>query len=204
MKICFSGTHRTGKTSLAERIAVVHDLIMYYTEVEKTFKKRSVKEAECLRGKDGFYERILQQTVICNHVSAQVMRGEQYSVFDRSAFDVYGYSEFFLSKLLGDFKAEREAFRAFDAHLGSIRPYFNTIDFTFIIQPGIQFEDDVGSCSLEIQESLNEVFLNVADLHLPKDKYFVMPKDVTDFEERVKICSDILKEKLDLALMAEV
>lgn len=203
MRICFSGTHRTGKTSLAERIAVDHDLIMYYTEVEKTFKKRSVKEAESLRGRDGFYERILQQNVICDHVTAQVMRGEQYSVFDRSAFDVYGYSEFFLSKLLGDFKAEREEFLAFDSHLGLIRPYFNSIDFTFIIQPGIQFKDDVGSCSLEIQESLNEVFLNVADMHLPKHKYFVMPKDVTDFEERVKICTDIILKRFDLTMMDE-
>lgn len=201
MKICFSGAHRTGKTTLAERIAVDHDLIMYYTEVEKTFKKRSVKEAESLRGKDGFYERILQQNLICNHVTQQIMRGEQYSVFDRSAFDVYGYSEFFLSNLLGDFKAGREDFRAFESHLDMIRQHFDSIDFTFIIQPGIRFEDDAGSCSLDIQEPLNEVFLNVADMYLPKDKYFVMPKEVTDLEERVKICSDILKEKFDLALM---
>lgn len=201
MKICFSGAHRTGKTTLAERIAVDHDLIMYYTRVSKTFKKRSVKEAESLRGKDGFYERILQQNVICDHVTQQIMRGESYSVFDRSAFDVYCYSEFFLSNLLGDFKAGREDFRAFESHLGMIRQNFDSIDFTFIIQPGIRFEDDVDSCSLDIQESLNEVFLNVADKYLPKDKYFVMPKEVTDFEERVKICSDILKEKFDLALM---
>jgi hypothetical protein len=200
MKICFSGTHRTGKTSLAERIAVDNNLIMFYTEVEKTFKKRSVKEAEQLTGKYGFYERLLQQENICNHVMGQIMRSENYSVFDRSAFDVYGYSEFFLSKLLGEFNAEREDFRAFEIHLGLIKQYFHSFDFTFIIQPGIEFEDDVGSCSMEIQESLNEVFLNAADLHLPKDKYFVMPKEVTDFEERVSICQGILAEKLDLAM----
>jgi len=198
MKICFSGTHRTGKTSLAERIAVDNDFIMYYTEVERTFRKRSVKESENLRGKDGFYERVLQQETITDHVMDQIVKGETFSVFDRSAFDVYGYSEYFLSKLLGDFKPAREDFRAFDKHLRTIREYFDCIDFTFIIQPGIQFQDDVGSCSLEIQEGLNEIFQNTASMYLLKDKYYVMPKEVVDFEERVQVCQKILQEKFEL------
>jgi len=70
------------------------------------------------------------------------------------------------------------------------------IDFTFIIQPGIEFVDRDSSCSKEIQENLNEVFLNAADLYLPSDKYFIMPREVTDFEERVSICQNILKKKL--------
>jgi len=199
MKICFSGPHRTGKTSLAERIAVDNEFIMVYTEVKKTFKKRSVKETERLTGKDGFYERLLQQENICRHVMSQITSADDYSVFDRSAFDVYCYSEFFLSKLLGEFNPKREDFEAFEIHLAWIKKYFGLFDFTFIIQPGIEFEDDEGSGSKEIQEDLNEIFLNAADLHLPKDKYFVMPKEVTDFEERVSICQDILSEKLKLA-----
>lgn len=193
MKICFSGAHRTGKTTLAERVALENDLIMYYTEVVNVFTNCSVKESENLVGKGGFYQRLLLQENILNYVVEKITRGEDFSVFDRSALDVYAYSELFLSKLLKQFNAGRTDIETFRKHLDLVKERFSNIDFTFIIQPGIEYKDSEDSGSKEIQEELNEVFLNTVDLYLPKDRYFVMPRSVVNLKERVSICQDVLK-----------
>ncbi len=198
MKICFSGTHRTGKTSLAERIAVDNDLIMNYTRVSETFKNRTVKESESLQGMEGFYERILQQNLITEHINKNIKTSESFSVFDRSVIDVYAYSEYFLSKLLSQFQPEIQDLKAYSSHLFDLKKYFSEIDFTFIVQPGIPHVESNTSCSIDIQETLNTVFLNVMDNYIPKDKYFVIPREVVDFEQRVNICQGILEEKFEL------
>lgn len=197
MKIAFSGPHQVGKTSLAERFALENDLIMYYTNVKKTFKKKSVKEMENLSGKEGFYERINQQEEIKEHLKKKINEGESFSVFDRSFIDVYAYSEFYLSKILKTFIVSKEDIWFFNHHLSDISNNFDAIDFTFIVQPGIQPKDNNGSGSLEFQEPLNEVFLDVVKTHLQKNKYFIIPKEITDFEERIRLCNDVYKKLID-------
>lgn len=196
MKICFSGAHRTGKTTLAERIALENDLVMYYTEVGKILKDRPVKYFEELSGKDGFYERLALQENILSHIVKKISEGEEFSVFDRSVLDVYAYSELFLSNLLRQYKPTQSDIELFNEHLSLIKEQFKNIDFIFILQPGIEFEDCEDSGSRETQEELNEIFLNIADLYIPKDKYFVMPRSIVNLEERVDICQEVLKEKL--------
>jgi len=46
---------------------------MYYTEVSKTFKSKSVKEAERLEGIDGFYERLLIQQNINSAIKKRAL-----------------------------------------------------------------------------------------------------------------------------------
>lgn len=197
MKICFSGSHRTGKTTLAERVALDNDLAMHYTRVSDTFGKKTTSGIENLSGKDGFYEGVLQQELILKHISDVIEQGGEFSVFDRCALDVFAYSEFFLGRILSSFRAEPNEFRAFGTHLMKVKDYFNQVDFIFIVQPGIEFKPKVGSGSLETQELLNEVFLNAASCYLNPSKYFVIPSKVTNFEERVEICQNILKQIRD-------
>lgn len=195
MKVCFSGAHRTGKTTLAERVALDNDFIMNYTRVSDTFTK-TIKEIENLSGKDGFYERMLQQELILNHISDIIGKGVVFSIFDRGPLDVFAYSEFFLSKILSGFKAEASEFRSFRSHLMKIKDCFEQVYFTFIVQPGIDFEAKPESGSLELQEPLNEIFLNTARNYLDPSRYFIIPRQVTDFEERVDICNNILRQLL--------
>lgn len=196
MKICFSGSHRTGKTSLAERVAVENDFIMYYTEVSKTFKSKSVKEAERLEGIDGFYERLLIQQNINSAIKKCFGEGESYSTFDRSPIDVYAYSEYFLGKILSECSPKMEEINAYNRHLEEIRETFEVVDYTFIVQPGINFENVSSSCSEDLQEEMNDVFLNIVEADVPKNKFTVVPRSMVDFEERVEFCSNILKRNL--------
>jgi len=198
MKIVFSGAHRTGKTSLAERIALDFDFVMYYTEVAKTFKTRTVKQAETLSGEEGFYERILIQENILAHVLKSINNGEEFSAYDRSPLDVYAYSELFLPKIVKKFKATSQHYMDFDDHCKKISNQFNVIDFTFIVQPGIVFEDDPESCSLDLQENMNDIIINAAAHYIPADKYRVIPREIVDFEQRVDFCTKVLQDRIAL------
>ena len=193
MKISFSGAHRVGKTSLAERVAVENDLIMYYTNVSGVFKDKSVQFYEKeLTGRQGFYMRLKRQQEILEHVIQGIRKGEPWSVYDRSPLDVAVYSELFLSELLKTFDPNPATFKCFHDHLNGMGKYLKEIDFYFIVQPGVKFVSDEKSCSPNTQEDFNDILLNWIE-RIPKDKYFVIDRDMLDFEERVTACNTVFR-----------
>jgi len=89
-----------------------------------------------------------------------------------------------------------EEINAYNRHLEEIRETFEVVDYTFIVQPGIGFQNVDSSCSEDLQEEMNDVFLNIVEAYVPKNKFTVVPRSMVDFEERVEFCSNILKRNL--------
>ena len=198
MKVGFSGAHGTGKTTLAERVALENDFIMYYTEVSKVIKDKKLIKGDDENDEDAFYLRLLTQQHVLDHVKCQIENGETFSVYDRSMVDVCGYSEMYLTKMLRGFNANSKHLLAYSDHIKSIVESFEKIDHTFLVQPGIEFEDDADRANVETQLDLNKNLVNALLYCVPKDKYTIIPKEMVDLEERVSFCNRVLEEKISL------
>lgn len=197
MKIGFAGAHRTGKTSLAERLAVDHDLIMYYTNVSSVFNKEEnqMREMETVKGRYAYRERILIQEQALTQVINTIVRGEDQSIFDRTPLDVWAYSEYFLTSLINTFPHEKWEREALDNHRQIILNRLEAIDFYFIIQTGIPFVSAEKSGSLDYQQDINDNIVFAAEKFLRPNQYFIMPADITDFNERIAVCEDVMRVK---------
>lgn len=202
MKIAMTGSHRTGKTTLAERLGLELDLAMIYTEVSSLFKDSPAKK-EDLNGQSGFFERIEIQNRIADHLTNKIANADEYSIFDRSFIDVFGYSDVFLSKIIPGLPASvrSNSIVSYHEHLSSITRLFDCVDFHIVVQPGIQFEEAGKSCSIESQEAVSESILLAVEKNLAPHEYFVVPKSVTDLEERVSLCRQAIIEFLSYRSM---
>ena len=202
MKIAMAGAHRTGKTTLAERLSLEFDLAMIYTDVSSLFKGSPAKK-EQLEGMAGFYERDEIQNKIVDHISNKVSQAEEYSIFDRSFFDVFGYSDIFLSKIINGLPAGQRsnALVSYHRHLTTIGHLFDCFDLHIVVQPGIDFKEAEKSCSKETQEAVSDSILLAVTKHLAPHEYFVIPKEVLDLEERVTLCRQAITEYLSYRSM---
>lgn len=194
MKIFFSGAHRTGKTTLAERVALENDFILYYTNLSEVIKKKkeNIKLIKNLE-KEDFYEKIEIQEEIFNHLRGIIKNGESFSVFDRSLLDNYVYSIFFFRDFLSS-KNDTVEYNIFQRHLNRIKAYFNLMDYIFIVQPGIDFVENEKSFSIESMEKLNEIFISEISKHFSKERYTIIPRNITNLEERVEFCNNIISK----------
>lgn len=203
MKIAMAGAHRTGKTTLAERLSLDQDLAMIYTDVSSIFKNITPAKAEELSMISGFHERIRIQNMVVDQITNKISQAEEFSIFDRSFFDVFGYSDVFLSKIISGLPAplRSNALVSYHGHLSAIGNLYDCFDFHIVVQPGIDFQENDKSCSKETQSDIADSILLAVSKHLAPHEYFVVPKEVTNLEERVDLCRQAITEYLSYRSM---
>lgn len=195
MRISFSGAHRTGKTTLAERVALEMFCVFQETALKKLI---GTPNQPPIAGKEGALFLMNKQDMICDHICGLIDSSEPWTVFDRSPFDVYCYSEMLFGKLLTTFVPDEDVYDSLNNHLNRTSGLVDKIDVHFIVQPGIEFGEAFQSFDEESQLELADIFLNAKSNGWFNTEIFVVPKEMTNLEERVEWCVEILEKYIDI------
>lgn len=194
-KIGFSGAHRTGKTTLCELLAEKHPYVMKKTDIASTFKKEKFTVLANMVGFNGFVLGCEQQWKIIHHLAKTLIKAKPNTFFDRTLLDSFAYTDFILGQRLSEFHATKTEINEFNSLRNACIERFVLQDFTFIIQPGIPFVGVEKSPDETSQEIINTLVIMAAEEYLEPNRYFIMPREVTDLNERIKIIEDVLRVK---------
>lgn len=192
-KIGFSGAHRTGKTTLAKAFAEKHGFAFHETKVTSTFAQQSARAMESMTGPEGFKARLAQQEMITHHIAKILIYSEPKAVFDRTMLDVYAYTSYYLRQQMNTFNHDGRHIEALYRLLGEVVQRMVLQDFTFVIQTGIPYHEDATKASQESQQIINDLIVKAAEAYLPANRYFVVPKEIVSFDERMEVVYDVCK-----------
>ena len=187
IRVGFMGAHRTGKTTLAERVATESGLAFARTSTSEVFARHGLDPAEPI---DGVTRLKLQQEIL--------REGERVwgsypggFVTDRTPLDMAAYT---LVGVQGDARVcasalrgyMRECFRAMGEHF----------DLSIQVQPGIELVSEAGkaACDAVYIEHLNVVMMGLAqDPEIGGVHGVVMARDLIELDARVQFATSVIR-----------
>lgn len=172
------GSHRTGKTTLAQALSTKLNIPFAKTDTSGVFKKHGLDPAVCMP----FSQRLHIQHLILD--DAIKIWGAYKSAFitDRTPLDMLAYT---LCDITGSTEAdftmlEEYARLCFEA----VNRFFGLV---VVIQPAIAMRYEEGKAALNraYLEHLNAVIMGLCLDERQKANFKILPKAITDFDERI-------------------
>ncbi len=190
MRIFFSGTHRSGKTTLGMTLAAGMEMKFIPTNISDILKNHNVVNP--FSAKHEFSLILERQRKIKDHIKNLITENDN-AIFDRCIYDVDMYSVYYLGKVINKMPEYEKRYYSDVANNEMENDYIDNDEFMFIIQPGIEFVHDNNKLheSPSSQHFINSIFLTFVD-HLPKDKYCVMPRSCINLQDRIAFCMDTI------------
>lgn len=196
MSFALGGTHRTGKSTLAQIVADRLDLPFLRTDVAGVWARLGLDST----ARYSFEDRMKIQYEILEHIR-EVYSRDRVFVTDRTPLCLMMYtlgdiaqSSGWDMSVLEDY--QNACYEMTNRHLSHI----------FVLQPGIQVEaaQNKGNTDPAYTEKLNVLFKGVAVDHRNSVALYQMNREVTDLEERVGyICSIIQQAQAHFSQLKE-
>ena len=178
MRIGLCGSHRTGKTTLAEAISRKTGMPFIRTCTSEVFRRAGLDPAAAM----GFKERLwVQKETLAAARDIWEKAGERF-ITDRTPIDMMAY-------MLGDIQGGTEA--DFTEVEGYLEDCFSTTDRFFdalvVVQPGIRLIPEAGKAALNRAyiEHLNYLVLGLAADPRLKARVIRIGRGMVDINERV-------------------
>lgn len=202
--ICFSGAHRTGKTTLCQELAkhgyefvpanmsqVCKDMGINTDEDLSFDARREMQESMLLRMSSLFEakndEDFLGQMVLCDRGPIDLM--------------VYTATKLHEQGLLADEGSEIVQW-SLDYFKRCVEMSKRLVGGIVLVQPGIPVVADAKSASVETQSKIAQGMRNTFDFYVGTGEMasmgWVVPEDLTDLEERVEVTRQTLSIFQDL------
>lgn len=178
MKVAFCGAHRTGKTTLVDKLAFgVHQLVPVKTKTSQVFAENGMDPSAHY----DFSQRLDIQFKILEALNKQYDEGGVSFITDRTPFDALTYT-------VCDINNSTEAFHAMRIHhyVELCKESMQRFDKIFLIQPQIDLVYEEGKASLNPAyiDHFNCVLIGLFVSHnIP---FTLMPKSCYSVERRVK------------------
>lgn len=184
MKVAFCGAHRTGKTTLVDKLAFgQHQLTPIKTKTSQVFAENGMDPSVHY----DFSQRLDIQFKILEALNDQYKQGGENFITDRTPFDALAYT-------VCDINNETEAFHSMRIlhYVQLCKESIAQFDKIFLIQPQIDLVYEEGKASLN-QPYIDHFNCVLIGLFVSHDIPFtLMPKSCYSVERRVQFVLDNL------------
>lgn len=192
-----SGAHRTGKTAVAEILAERNDCPFIRSSAQQVAKDLGVKVDFGMP----FHERMAYQEEVLRRFKEAYEQeaGNGLFVADRTPLDFAAY-------VLTDYHPDRVRGLEYDAN-GWVLDYVRrcmelTGEYFFlvaVVQPGIPYVPEEGKPAPNplYQEIMNTCLTGLGADHRVKSHFFLMPRNLTDLQERVSVATYVYTDKIN-------
>jgi hypothetical protein len=186
MKIGFSGSHRTGKTTLARSVAQELGVAMLETSVSSApiWNQIHVSPSEQFT----FAERLEVQHRLMEYLEKRYANAtEKNFIADRTPLDLLGYLFANVDNTCSDLWTE-SARSLIEKAYSLVTRHFDKI---FLVQPGIPAVSDTGKSgkvfmSAIYQTAINNNIMAFGINYADPSKFIIIPANIIDFNERVE------------------
>lgn len=199
--IGFSGVHRSGKTTLMHRIAIMLDLVPIEANVGMVFEKMGMKANQSL----SIHERMSVQEAVLAHLrdlyrKARAETGGRFTC-DRTPIDLIAYTlaEITPTSLGNDKEMAARIERYVASCYATAGEFFSSI---VIVQPGIRIVsggDLKGSLCPAYIEHMNTLMLGATLDGRNTSARMVVPRSMKDLQKRVVYLGSALRDQLESA-----
>ena len=179
MTIGLCGSHRTGKTTLAEEISQRTGIPFVRTSTSEVFREHGLDPSKPME----FDKRLWIQHKILDAAEKAWNSGHKQFITDRTPLDMAAYT-------LADIQGSTEVdFGELEGYLERCITVTNTcFQLLVLVQPGIPLVYETGKAALNegYLEHLNFLILGLCNDDRIKSTFICLRRDVTDKEARVK------------------
>jgi hypothetical protein len=176
MKIGICGSHRTGKTTLAQTISNKTGIIMLKTDTSSVFTKCGLRPSQPL----DFPTRLkIQQLIIQDAI--KIWQADSF-VTDRTPIDFMAYT---LADIQGDTEVD---FIQLEAYLTKCFAVTNQIfSQLIVVQPAIPLVYEIGKAALNkaYMEHLNIIIQGLCNDERLQCPVTIIQRDIVDLQKRV-------------------
>ena len=192
MSICLTGSHRSGKTTLARAFAQYEGIPFVQTTASAVFESLGLSPSETLT----MSKRLLVQRKILEEFE-RLYRSAKSRVFitDRSPIDLIGYTMVEIGQKPIGAKNERELYKYIDDCIDVLNRHFSTI---VIVSPAIPLVAEEGKASLSkpFIDHLAYVLEGVCAMPNITAGTFRIPRKMIDLSDRVQSLSLLVDNQL--------
>lgn len=185
MTIGLCGSHRTGKTTLAEEISKRTGISFVRTSTSGVFREHGLDPSRPME----FNKRLWIQHKILDAAEKAWDRGDGQFITDRTPLDMAAYT-------LADIQGSTEVdFGELEGYLSRcIRVTNAFFKLLVLVQPGIPLVYETGKAALNegYLEHLNFLILGLCNDDRIKGTLLHLSRDITDKEARVKKVMEVL------------
>ena len=185
MTIGLCGSHRTGKTTLAEDISQRTGILFVKTSTSEVFKEHGLDPSKPME----FSKRLWIQHKILDAAEKAWNSSHGQFITDRTPLDMAAYT-------LADIQGSTEVdFGELEGYLGRCIRVTNAFSkLLVLVQPGIPLVYETGKAALNegYLEHLNFLILGLCNDDRIKGTLLYLPRDITDREARVKKVVEVL------------
>lgn len=181
MNIGICGSHRTGKTTLAQAIATQLNIPFAVTSTSEVFKQHGLDPAQPLEFENRLW---IQQKVLL--AGEQIWQQHKATGFvtDRTPIDMMAYT---LADIQGDTTVDFSALQDYLTDCFQItNQYFSQL---FIIQPAISLVYEMGKAALNKAyiEHLNSLIIGLCHDEQSRIKTTIIKRETINLAERIKL-----------------
>lgn len=187
LNIGICGSHRTGKTTLANALAEKLGIHLAITSTSDVFKKHGLDPAQPLEFKTRLW---IQQLII--EAGEQVWRQSTPFVTDRTPIDMLAYT---LADIQGSTDVEFSALQHYAGTCFRItRQYFSSL---VVVQPAIPLIYEVGKAALNQAyiEHLNNLIIGLCYDERLTIQPIVIKREILSLEERINLTLQALSRE---------
>lgn len=194
MKIAFSGSHRTGKSTIAQAAANEFGWKFVNTK-PATSSAIDFQTLEQMKGQIALTNRLRVQENMMVGMGELYVNGKGNRFYDRGMLDVLAYTMVHVQKITKDYQTDGLEDKRIGKLLKNLIDRLVLADFTFITTPNIPWVDAPNKGSLETQLDVHDAVLWAAEKYLKPNRYFILPEWADTVESKLAVIQDVLKVK---------
>ena len=185
MSVGLCGSHRTGKTTLAEVVSHRLGIPFVKTSTSEVFKHYGLDPAEPI----DFDRRLWIQDKILEAAEAIWEAAQGRFISDRTPLDMAAYT---LSDIQGSTKVDIAGLEEYLTRCFMATNRF--FKWLVLVQPGIPLIHEEGKAALNegYLEHLNYLILGLCHDQRVGSSFLCLPRDITAMDDRVRFISDVL------------
>ena len=185
MTIGLCGSHRTGKTTLAEEISQRTGIPFVRTSTSEVFREHRLDPSKPME----FDKRLWIQHKILDAAERAWNNGHKHFITDRTPLDMAAYT---LADIQGSTEVDFGKLEGYLARCITVTNAF--LKILVLVQPGIPLVYETGKAALNegYLEHLNFLILGLCNDDRIKSTFLCLHRDVTDKEARVKKVMEVV------------
>ena len=181
MRIGIAGAHRTGKTTLAKKLAERLFTPFIQGSATPVYEKLGLLPSDDLTLSQ---RHMVQSNILLEHKKA--ISGQTAFITDRTPLDYIAYSVSEINTIEYK-KLSKIGVELWSTYIDDCLTALNNFDIVIVVPPSIPIEQDhtKAVCDQIMIDRIHALIVGYADLSM-HDRVFVLDSEVTDLDERVE------------------